>query len=84
MDIDARTAKRMAHVRHIKQKPYYRPGLVEQPDPSAQTCSTRMWKYKMRVWVETMKKTQNGHQGLPQHEGTQHEGAAPDVTTDSQ
>ena len=65
MDIDSRTAKRMAQVRDIEQKSYYRPGFVEEPDPSAQTCSTRMWKYKVRVWVETMKKTQTCDRGLP-------------------
>ena len=43
----------MASVQHIKQKPYYRP-LSEEPDPTA-TCSTRLWKWKMKVWVETLK-----------------------------
>ena len=76
MDIDSRTAKRMVQVQHIEQKSYYRPGLVEEPDPSAQTCSTRMWKYKMRVWVDTMKKTQTCDQGLPHPHGAA-------VTTDS-
>ena len=51
--MDARTQKRMASVQHIKQKPYYRP-LSEEPDPTA-TCSSRLWKWKMKVWVETLK-----------------------------
>lgn len=69
MDIDARMAKRMAQVWHIEQKPYYRPGLAEQPDPSAQTCSTRMWKYKMNVWVQTLKRAHARDQDQqPPHE----------------
>ena len=77
MDTDA-TAKRVAQVRHIQSKPYYKP-VIEEPNPFMENCSTRMWKYKMRVWVERLKKTQTCDEGLPQHEG-----AAADVTSDSQ
>ena len=66
--MDARTAKRVAQVQHIKGKPYFRAGLVDEPDPLA-ICATRMWKWKMKVWVETLKKAHTCDQDqLPQHE----------------
>ena len=53
--MDARTKKRVDSVQHIKSKPYFRPGIEQDPDPFDETCSTRMWRFKMKVWVETMK-----------------------------
>lgn len=65
--MDARTAKRIAQVQRIKGKRYYVP-VAEEPDPVA-ICATRMWKFKMKVWVETLKKTHACNQDqLPQHE----------------
>ena len=51
--MDARTQKRIASVQHVKQKSYYR-RLSEEPDPTA-TCSTRLWKGKMKVWVRALR-----------------------------
>ena len=74
--MDARTQKRIASVQHIKQKLYYRP-LSQEPDPLDEGCSTRAWKYAMKVWVETLKKNAF-------NEGqSQHADAAPDVMTGS-
>ena len=74
--MDARTAKRVAQVQHIKGEKYYAP-VAEEPDPVAM-CATRMWKFKMKVWVETLKKTHTRNQDqLPQQE----EDPAPEVTT---
>ena len=74
--MDARTQKRIASVQHIKQKLYYRP-LIQEPDPLDEGCSTRAWKYAMKVWVETLKKNAF-NEGQPQHAD-----AAPDVMTGS-
>ena len=78
--MDPRTKKRLESVQHIKAKPYFRPGLVEEPNPLDETCSTRTWKYKMREWVLALKKTQTFDQDqLPQQENPAH-----DVTAGSQ
>ena len=55
--MDGKTAKRYASVQHIKQKPYYHPGVIEDPDPF-EACPTRAWRYKMKVWVLTLKRMQ--------------------------
>ena len=73
--MDERTAKRYASVQHIKQKPYYRPG-IEDPNPF-ETCPTRAWRYKMKVWVVTLKTVHQDQ--LPQQENPAH-----DVTAGSQ
>ena len=79
MDIDARTAKRVADVQHIKSKQYYKP-VIEEPDPYIENCSTRKWRFTMRTWVLVLKKNaKTCDRGLPQHEGS-----APDVMTGSQ
>ena len=70
---DERTAKRYASVQHIKQKPYYRPGVIDDPNPFDETCATRAWKYKMKVWVATLKRM-HAQEQLPQPEN-----AAPDL-----
>ena len=76
--MDARVAKRVAQVQRIKRKKYYVP-VAEEPDPIA-TCATRMWKFKMKVWVETLKKAHTRNQDqLPQHE----ENPAPEVMAGS-
>ena len=75
--MDSRTAKRMAQVAHIKSKPYYVPMDVE-PDPFAENCPTRMFKYRMRVWVEALK-SRARKSGAPEHE----EEEALDVTAGS-
>ena len=49
-----RTAKRISQVEHIKGKPYYVP-IAEEPDPYTEEVSTRMWRYNMRCWVQTLK-----------------------------
>ena len=73
--MDARTRKRIGSVAHIKSKPYYKP-IIDEPDPVADNCSTRMWKFKMKLWVETLKSMQPcDRDQLPRHGG-----AAPDVT----
>ena len=62
----SRTAKRVAQVAHIISKPYYTP-VDSEPDPLVENCPTRMWKYRMRVWVETLKGgARKG--GSPEHE----------------
>ena len=48
-------AKRVAQVAHIKSKPYYSPIYDIEPDPFAENRPTRLWKYRMRVWVEALK-----------------------------
>ena len=53
--MDERTAKRYASVQHIKRQWYYKPGVVEDLNPF-ETCPTRAWRYKMRVWVVTLKR----------------------------
>ena len=64
--MDSQTAKRVAQVAHIRSKPYYVPVDVE-PDPLVENCPTRLWRYRMRVWVETLKSgTRNG--GQPEHD----------------
>ena len=77
--MDTRTQKRIASISHIKSKPYYRP-VIEEPDPFAENCSTRMWKHKMKSWVEMLKRTQT----FDQHQQLQHDDAAPDVMAGSQ
>ena len=59
--MDARTAKRVARVEHIKQQAYYsfacdRP----EPDPLSANVSTRLWKHNMRVWVNALKASCGG------------------------
>ena len=62
--MDERQAKRVASVQQIKQKPYYRPGVVdEEPDPLDETCPTRKWRYKLRVWVVALKRMQEQERG---------------------
>ena len=75
--MDERTAKRYASVQHIKQKPYYRPGIIEDPDPF-EPCPTRLWRHKMKIWVVTLKRLQ----AFDRDQLSQHEDAAPDVTAD--
>ena len=54
--MDARMAKRVAQIEHIKQKPYYGSACDrEEPDPTLSSISTRMWKYTMRTWVNALK-----------------------------
>ena len=66
--MDAKTAKRVAQVHDIKGKPYYRAGLIDEPDPLA-ICATRMWKWKMNVWVQTLKRAHARDQDQqPPHE----------------
>ena len=50
-----RLLKRLDAVQHIRNEPYFRPGIKSEPDPFDETCSTRKWKFKMKVWVETLK-----------------------------
>ena len=77
--MDARTAKRVAQVQQIKGKPYYA-RVAKEPDP-VESCSTRMWKFKMRSWVQELKTTRTCDQDqLPQHE----EDPAHDVMASSQ
>ena len=59
--MDARTAKRVAQVEHVKQQAYYsfacdRP----EPDPLSANVSTRLWKHNMRVWVNALKASYDG------------------------
>ena len=69
--MDARMQKRYASVQHIKQMPYYRPGVVhDEPDPFDKTCPTRMRRYKLRVWVIALKRA---------YQEPRHEDAAPDL-----
>ena len=71
---DARMQKRLASVQHIKQQWYYKPGLAdEEPDPFDETCPTRMWRHKVRVWFVTLKRA------FDQHKEPQREDAVPDV-----
>ena len=65
--MDSRTVKRAAQVAHIRSKPYYVPIDVE-PDPFVENCPTRMWKYRMRAWVETLKKNDTRNAGGPDRE----------------
>ena len=51
--MDARTAKRVAQVDHIKQKRYYRQ-TPDEPDPLL-GVSTRVWKYTVRMWIRALK-----------------------------
>ena len=74
--MDERTAKRYASVQHIKQKWYYRPGDIDEPNPF-ETCPTRRWRYKMRVWVLALKRA------FDQDQEPQHEDAAPDLMAGS-
>ena len=74
--MDARAAKRLAQVDHIRSKPYYSQ-VNGEPDPYTKTVSTRAWKHTMKVWIETLKKS-TCNAGQPHHEG-----AAPDVTARS-
>ena len=55
-----RLLKRLESVQHIKNKPYFRPGIESEPDPFDETCSTRMWRFKMKIWVETLKTIEFG------------------------
>ena len=65
--MDSRTAKRVAQVAHIKSKPYYVPMDDVEPDPFAENCPTRMFKYRMRLWVEALKsRARKG--GSPEHD----------------
>ena len=66
--MDSRTAKRVAQVAHIRSKPYYTPIHVE-PDPFVENCPTRLWKYRMRVWVEALKS--GASKGGPPEHGEQ-------------
>ena len=52
--MDARTAKRVAQVQHIKSKPYYVP-IAEEPDPFSDV-STRAWRYSVQIWKVTLKR----------------------------
>ena len=63
--MDERTAKRVGSVQHIQNKPYYRK-VIGEPDPF-ETCPTRTWRHKMRVWVLALKRMQDQDQ-LPQRE----------------
>ena len=67
--MDAKTAKRVAQIQRVKGKPYFRAGLIEEPDPLA-VCATRMWKWKMSVWVQTLKQAhaRDRDQQLPHEE----------------
>ena len=66
--MDGQTEKRFASVQHIKQKLYYRPGVVEDPDPF-EACPTRAWRCKMKEWVLTLKRMQAfDRDRLPQKE----------------
>ena len=76
--MDPRTQKRISSVAHIKSKAYYRP-VIEEPDPIDEACSTRMWRFKMKVWVATLKRRQTCDEDQPQHED-----AAPDVIAGSE
>ena len=51
--MDARTAKRVAQVDHIKQKRYYRQ-TPDEPDPLL-GVSTRIWKYTVRMCIRVLK-----------------------------
>ena len=68
-----------AAIEHIKAKPYYRP-VIEEPDPVADNISTRMWKHRMKTWVELLKRTQ----ACDPDQRSQHEDAAPDVMAGTQ
>ena len=64
--MDARTAKRVAQVQHIKGKPYFKP-VVEEPDPFSE-ASTRTWRYSMRCWVQTLKAQAEPRRGNVAHD----------------
>ena len=53
--MDARTAKRMAAIEHIRTKVYYDSDMLA-PDPMDTSISTRHWKYLMQQWVNQMKR----------------------------
>ena len=75
--MDARMQKRYASVQHIKQQWYYRPGVVDdEPDPG-ENCPTRMWRFKMLVWVIALKRAF-------QDQEPRHEDAAPDLMAGSE
>ena len=61
--MDARTAKRVAQVDHIKQKRYYRQ-TPDEPDPLL-GVSTRMWKYTVRMWIRALKASWEDDGGRP-------------------
>ena len=71
--MDARMQKRYASVQLIKHQWYYRPGVVDdEPDPFDENCPTRMWGFKMRVWVIALKRAF-------QDQEARHEDSIPDV-----
>ena len=53
--MEARTAKRIAQIDHIKSKAYYS-DVVQEPDPLDETMSTRMWRHTVKLWIEDLKK----------------------------
>ena len=51
---DTRTAKRVAQVLYIRSKSYYKP-WIEEPNPFAENCSTRKWRWVVKEWIQTVK-----------------------------
>ena len=66
--MDARTQKRVAQITHIKQKAYYEK-VHDEPDPFRdREMSTRMWKYTVRVWIQSLKNRSKDVAGQPRHQ----------------
>ena len=66
--MDARTQKRVAQIAHIKQKAYYEK-VHDEPDPFRdREMSTRMWKYTVRVWIQSLKNRSKDVAGQPRHQ----------------
>ena len=70
--MEARTAKRIAQIDHIRSKAYYS-DVVQEPDPLDETMSTRMWRHTVKLWIEDLKKKNKLRKNDQQR-------AAPDVT----
>ena len=52
--MEARAAKRLASIQHVRQKVYYT-DEIEEPDPLDNEISTRHWKCVFNLWVQAMK-----------------------------
>ena len=71
--VEARTAKRLAQIEHVKAKPYYSDvsDILIVPDPRNIETSATEWKTLVSAWKRAMKaihRQRNSTPGVPEPE----------------